>query len=128
MSNIYRTISQGKTQRETAEAIYDYLIAHPEDVPGDNLHTTTFLLDGTDTAVRVSELTSSQHDAFPAVANADGIAKGWSPFYSDSVGLGVIFSFNADRAEAVHRLALVVRRTLAYEAKQAARLAAGGRA
>lgn len=126
MQNIYRPITQGKTHRATAEAIYDYLATHPQDIPGNvnDVHSVTFRLDDTDAAVRVSELTATQYDAFPAVATDNHVEQGWSPIWGDSIGLGVILSddlrVGVHRDRTIQRLALVVRRTLRYS-KQTSR-------
>lgn len=123
MTAIYRTIPQGKTQRATAEAIYAHLTAHPEDLPGIDVHTLTFRLDGTETAICVSDLTGTMYDAFPAVARDIHVEKGWSPSYGEDIGLGVMFTraLDHDPANTIRLLALVVRRTLRYRDKQTAR-------
>lgn len=128
----YRSIPTGTTQKATAEAIYAHLRERPRDVPADDDSTyLVFLLDGTETAIRVGTLTRGTLDVFPAVAPQHYIDNGWGPFWGDSIGNGAMIHTDMLRSDApegreraIHALRLVVGRSIRYRNRMAKRDAA----
>lgn len=147
-TTVYRTIPQGKTQRATAEAIYDYLVSHPKDIPtsprpvsSTKPHTVenlVFLLaDSKPACIQFSDHNGLNLSVFPATTTNTQIERGWAANYGDDIGRGCLIEnphadrFRAkttspmhDREEVVRLIRIAIGRTLRHHAKEAARVAA----
>ena len=126
----YYTIRQGKTQRATAEAIYDHILAHPKDVPADTAKSghLTYVLGGTEPAcVEISNYNGLNLAVWPGTATTIQTERGWAANRSDKIGRGRLISnphsLSPDnRAEDVHNIRLIVGRALRHQAKEVARV------
>lgn len=92
MTEKHITIPRGKTHRTTAETVYRYLRDHPEQWPSDDANRAgtghgalVILLDGTESAMKISELTRRSYSVFPAVARNGFSSTG------DRIGNGAVF-------------------------------------
>lgn len=126
MTNAHHLIPQGRTHRDTATTIYDYLRAHPEQWPNDEAAragTGHFKLKLTigDTSARlaIGELTDSWLDVFP-----DNV-----PWSEDRLSRGVMFTKKrllseetADREQVIGHIRTALMRSLRYAAKRDARM------
>lgn len=128
----YYTIPQGKTQKATAEAIYDHILTHPKDVPPDTLSAgqLTYVLAGSEPAcVQIDNYNGLHLSMWPGTATSTQVEYGWAANWGDRIGRGRLISnphslAPDDRAEDVHNIRLIVGRALRYQAKEVARVEA----
>lgn len=125
----YQTITPRKTQRATAEAIYDYLVAHPKDIPGSHSEYLTFRLgDRSAACVQVCDLNGLNLSAWPSTTTEIQVERGWAANWGDRIGLGVVFSnphslAPGEREESIRHIRRAIGRTLRHHAKEDARVA-----
>lgn len=129
MNTIFRIIQQGKTHVATAQAIYDYLQAHPDELPNNqDIEYLTFRLDDTEAAIQLSDFANSHLSAFPAVVTDTHINQTRSASWGSHIGNGVVFgrpSVTGNHPEtreiAVSRIRVAIMRSLRYQNTQAAK-------
>lgn len=92
MTDKHITIPRGKTHRDTATAIYEYLRDNPDQWPSDDAnrngtghYALVVRLDGTESAIKITELTQGSFAAFPAIAGDAYTSTG------DYIGTGAVF-------------------------------------
>lgn len=130
MTDHHINIPRRDTQRATARDIYNHLRRHPEDLPNDAAnragtghYALVARLDGSESAVKITELTHGSFSIFPAIAHGAYASTG------DYIGHGVILydsdlTNDAFAGGAVERLRLVVMRIDRYQSKMARKQAA----
>lgn len=127
---LYRAIHPGKTHRATAEAIYDYLGDHPEELPGeDGARELAFQLSHRRAdCVTIFRVNDHLLSVWPAAACGIQVERGWAANYGYPYGDGqVIADPHSERAgntqETVQLIRLVVGRTVRYHRREAERVA-----
>jgi len=128
MSTTYRTITPGKTQRATAEAIYEHLIAHPKDIPSSASEKLTFQL-GRDAGacVEFSDFNGLNLSVFPRTTTEIQVERGWAANHLPGIN-GALIGNPHSTTPGIHEddvflIRIVIGRTLRYHAKEAARVA-----
>lgn len=125
MSTTYRTINPGPTHRATAEAIYQHLLDHPKDIPTGTSDTTFLLGSGGPACVKVTHA-NGVLTAYPCTTcsiqtersmPANYLGADWRGETIETIGL-------LPREDAVHRLRVVVARTVRHHAAEEERVAA----
>lgn len=125
---VYRTITQGKTQRATAEAIYEHLIAHPKDMPSAPSENLAFRLAGAGAAcIQFSDYNGLNLSAWPGSTTEIQVERGWCANWGDRIGRGVLISnphnpARGDRDESIRLIRIAIGRTLRYHQKERERV------
>lgn len=131
-TTVYRRLAPQPTRRATAEAMYEHILAHPEDLPnGETIAALVFRLDKD----RASCVQLTEHDATslrvsPAATTEIQVEHGWMANHEGPIGGGEVID-RPNRTPAfqprdtiIHFIRLATIRTIRYHAEEAARVAA----
>lgn len=126
MSTTYRTITPGKTQRVTAEIIYDHLINHPDDIPTHPSDSLTFQLGrGAGACVEFSDFNGLNLSVFPRTTTETQVERGWAANRLPGLNGALIgnprSTVPAIREDDVPLIRIIIGRTLRHHAKKQAR-------
>lgn len=121
MTITVRTLPATRTQHAAAEAMFEHLTEHPDDIPADGPgNALVFRLhpDGRE-CVMVTAYNDRLMSAFPASLDDEHIKRGWAPIWGDSVGCGVLLwnphsASPEDQEKTIHHLRVVIGRTMRY--------------